>query len=790
MSYQCKKCGSDVPEDALFCSKCGGKITALRCPSCGKRLPEDSAFCTYCGAKITIDQSASSEPSDQQTAVDAKAAPDTAVSPAAEPSPSEQQQTTANQKVPNQKPQPAEAVAPSPPEKLEKEVAESGKQPPVPAVAATEASTIPDRDVDEADANPHHYHLTRRKIRFNVRGLTSEFEETDLNVGDHTVTISDHLLNKDTPVLSQFQISELRQIFVGRTISIPWLCSALFFTILLLVYLVSDVRTATARAAGLLVILPVVSWIMAWYQTITFHFKGGKKLVIRGREKAVMLELKQDLLCRIEAEPDYTGDLSDVVIKNTQYYLPEFEKARRNEKCRFNWAAFLFAGVFSYYRKSQDIFWQYYKWPFIIYAAIMLGISGSGFLAAKSEAGIAGWLIAAYVLTLAINIYLLITGVRFGKSFNREYYQHCMVLAEGSELTSRTAGVSVKNAFLFWLIAVLCTAGVGAIATGLSGAAFLGGISDNASLDDIGFSGNASELSKVDIVGRWNLVYYEDDDTVFSRESLVEGGASADDVEDYLSKNCVLFQVDDFCKFYSYDAGVITTSFLVWTLKDGQVEFIGQTKASAVPSARFEDGILCIQDGSILAKYKKVSDTPSAPDCEELSQGAADDDRSTWDYDDYVNYYGFDPADYGYMWYNEVRSGPLDEFFEWANEELTQTDNSSRLYSISDPFNADLSPDDFVGTWETQNGIIFTIQYLDGEYTIDLSENNLGILGGRFSDYLYNVEDAFCGMAGTSGTTSFSVYYEYGSDYPTSSWLVLDLTESNGNEVLDYVPLT
>ena len=112
------------------------------------------------------------------------------------------------------------------------------------------------------------------------------------------------------------------------------------------------------------------------------------------------------------------------------------------------------------------------------------------------------------------------------------------------------------------------------------------------------------------------------------------------------------------------------------------------------------------------------------------------------------------------------------------------------LYSISDPFNADLSPDDFVGTWETQNGIIFTIQYLDGEYTIDLSENNLGILGGRFSDYLYNVEDAFCGMAGTSGTTSFSVYYEYGSDYPTSSWLVLDLTESNGNEVLDYVPLT
>lgn len=784
MSYQCKKCGSDVPEDALFCSKCGEKITALRCPSCGKRLPEDSAFCTYCGAKIIIEPSMSPQPNVQQTVDTTETAPNTAVPPAAELSPSEQQQTAANQKVPDQKPQPAEAVAPPPPEKPEKEAVESGMQPHAHATGDAEAVSGNDNE-DEVVVAQHHYHLTRRVFAFRRIWLSfSNFESTDFDITDSSVLISD---SRDTSSKEKLDIVDLRQISVGMEVSPKWLCIALFFTFACLLGLVRNISVVKTSP---IFFIAFMSWIMTWQRKIVLYRKDGKRIATRGREKAVMLELKQDLLCRIEAEPDYTGDLSDVVIKNTQYYLPEFEKARRNEKCRFNWAAFLFAGVFSYYRKSQDIFWQYYKWPFIIYAAIMLGISGSGFLTAKSEAGIAGWLIAAYVLTLAINIYLLITGIRFGKSFNREYYQHCMVLAEGSELTSRTAGVSVKNAFLFWLIAVLCTAGVGAIATGLSGAAFLGGISDNASLDDIGFSGNASELSKADIVGRWNLVYYEDDDTVFSRESLVEGGASADDVEDYLSKNCVLFQVDDFCKFYSYDAGVITTSFLVWTLKDGQVEFIGQTKASAVPSARFEDGILCIQDGSILAKYKKVSDTPSAPDCEELSQGAADDDRSTWDYDDYVDYYGFDPADYGYMWYNEVRSGPLDEFFEWANEELTQTDNSSRLYSISDPFNADLSPDDFVGTWETQNGIIFTIQYLDGEYTIDLSENNLGILGGRFSDYLYNVEDAFCGMAGTSGTTSFSVYYEYGSDYPTSSWLVLDLTESNGNEVLDYVPLT
>ena len=153
MSYQCKKCGSAVPEDARFCSNCGEKVTALRCPNCGKRLPEDAAFCTYCGAKIAAEQAVPSAPQPETT------------------------------------------------------VSETMVEPFTNLVASPE----------------------------------------------------------------------------------------------------------------------------------------------------------QDLLSRIEAEPDYTGDLSDVIIKNTQYYLPEFEKARRNEKCRFNWAAFFFNGIFAYYRKSQEVFWHYYK---------------------------------------------------------------------------------------------------------------------------------------------------------------------------------------------------------------------------------------------------------------------------------------------------------------------------------------------------------------------------------------------------------------------------------------------
>ena len=45
-------------------------------------------------------------------------------------------------------------------------------------------------------------------------------------------------------------------------------------------------------------------------------------------------------------------------------------------------------------------------------------------------------------------------------------------------------------------------------------------------------------------------------------------------------------------------------------------------------------------------------------------------------------------------------------------------------------------------------------------------------------------------MAGATGVTSFSVSYEYGTDYPTHTWLTLDITESDGNEIIDYVSLT
>lgn len=49
----CIFCGTDNPEGALFCKKCGKRLDGMTtCPSCGKDTPADGDFCIYCGADL------------------------------------------------------------------------------------------------------------------------------------------------------------------------------------------------------------------------------------------------------------------------------------------------------------------------------------------------------------------------------------------------------------------------------------------------------------------------------------------------------------------------------------------------------------------------------------------------------------------------------------------------------------------------------------------------------------------------------------------------------------------
>lgn len=50
---KCVFCGTDNPDGARFCKKCGKRQDGMTtCPSCCKDTPADGDFCIYCGADL------------------------------------------------------------------------------------------------------------------------------------------------------------------------------------------------------------------------------------------------------------------------------------------------------------------------------------------------------------------------------------------------------------------------------------------------------------------------------------------------------------------------------------------------------------------------------------------------------------------------------------------------------------------------------------------------------------------------------------------------------------------
>ena len=53
MTNNCAKCGSALPEEAVFCPNCGSKVERpCKCASCGFILDSDAVFCSNCGSKV------------------------------------------------------------------------------------------------------------------------------------------------------------------------------------------------------------------------------------------------------------------------------------------------------------------------------------------------------------------------------------------------------------------------------------------------------------------------------------------------------------------------------------------------------------------------------------------------------------------------------------------------------------------------------------------------------------------------------------------------------------------
>lgn len=58
----CNYCGTENPEDAVFCKGCGKRLDGTAaCPACGQVIPADSGFCPYCGVRQGATEKAHAE---------------------------------------------------------------------------------------------------------------------------------------------------------------------------------------------------------------------------------------------------------------------------------------------------------------------------------------------------------------------------------------------------------------------------------------------------------------------------------------------------------------------------------------------------------------------------------------------------------------------------------------------------------------------------------------------------------------------------------------------------------
>lgn len=153
----------------------------------------------------------------------------------------------------------------------------------------------------------------------------------------------------------------------------------------------------------------------------------------------------------VKPESDDSDKLSQIVSKNTDYYMTEFIKLSHNTKSRFNWAAFLFNGIFAYYRKCQDIFWKYYKLPIILTVIANVFTIAAGYYLLNNVSVDPNLITSIIAVNIGIVAYMLITNIRFGMYFNSEYYHKCKVIADNATDSVKPLGVSKKNGFLYWL---------------------------------------------------------------------------------------------------------------------------------------------------------------------------------------------------------------------------------------------------------------------------------------------------------------------------------------------------
>ena len=234
----------------------------------------------------------------------------------------------------------------------------------------------------------------------------------------------------------------------------------------------------------------------------------------------------------------------------------------------------------------------------------------------KSSENAELWWLGLGVVSLTTSIYSLICMIRGGKRFNGEYYQQCLLKMENQTITEKEKGTSIGKAIVFLVVVSLCAGLLGGVCGGVISRAvfeaFMSGMEDPIwSETENPTESQTSVITSEALIGRWELQYAEDGDEIYSYEVLKEQGYSDERIEAYFSGMCFHFFEDSTLEVFSWDEnGNQISKNGTWIIQNDQIN-ISESGSKIISTGTIKDGLLYVEEGSIIMRFERVSTIPS-----------------------------------------------------------------------------------------------------------------------------------------------------------------------------------
>ena len=434
MSIRCWKCGAVMPQNAIFCNKCGSNLSKEICEFCGRQIPLKSKFCIFCGREIgSIEEKRITESLPKETNVSQKKAV---------------KQTKQEFSKQNNK-----GYVQTPSEQIIEKKDGLSKEKPI---------------ADYMEGSKRNFSWNNRK---GTTKVTYSFTKVDVNFKEENMQI----------------IKTKGKNEVKTDILYNNICGTEFFTnisplymplvIIILMLLVYMIVSNAAGIGGTLAILAIFVFMCWNFSFQICHFdliiteKSGKHTVISAKKQKILLEIMDMIQTQADLLSKENIKKASVLTKNEVYYGNQFRFCEHGLKCNFHWFAFFFGPFFCFYRSGGKLFREFFQTFFVLLVVTTLGFSFSlkSFANALND-GFALWMNVCWIWFGILSIYGIYCDIRCGREFNQYYFRYCNMLA-GLEKSKNGCEASWKKAiFAVILYGILMGVLVAGISKGMSSA--------------------------------------------------------------------------------------------------------------------------------------------------------------------------------------------------------------------------------------------------------------------------------------------------------------------------------